>query len=103
MHRVPEAERREDLAEPERERRRDQHLGIEPLDGELRVFRARAFALDDVERLFDPELAEERQALGERWFRQEYMCSFEDVVDAVFSYDDIQAALSDDVKPLFAE
>jgi hypothetical protein len=46
-------------------------------------------------------LAEERQALGERWFRQEYLCSFEDVIDAVFSYGDIQACLSDTVKPLF--
>jgi Terminase large subunit, T4likevirus-type, N-terminal len=47
-------------------------------------------------------LEEERRALGERWYRQEYECSFEDVVDAVFAYADIQAALSDDVKPLFA-
>src|SRR5262245_30555293 len=46
-------------------------------------------------------LAEERQALGERWFRQEYLCSFEDTVDAVFAFADIQAALSDEVKPLF--
>jgi hypothetical protein len=46
-------------------------------------------------------LAEERRALGERWFRQEYLCSFEDVVDAVFAYADIHAALSDEVKPLF--
>jgi hypothetical protein len=46
-------------------------------------------------------LAEERQALGERWFRQEYLCSFEDLVDAVFAYADIHAALSDAVKPLF--
>jgi hypothetical protein len=46
-------------------------------------------------------LAEERQALGERWFRQEYLCSFEDAVDAVFAYADIQAALCDEVKPLF--
>ena len=46
-------------------------------------------------------LAEERQALGERWFRQEYLCSFEDTIDAVFSYEDIRAALSDTVKPLF--
>src|SRR5262245_48235351 len=48
-------------------------------------------------------LAEERQALGERWFRQEYLCSFEDTVDAVFSYADIQAALSDEVTPLFED
>jgi hypothetical protein len=46
-------------------------------------------------------LAEEREALGERWFRQEYLCSFEDSVDAIFSYSDIQAALSDEVTPLF--
>jgi hypothetical protein len=48
-------------------------------------------------------LAEEQRALGERWYRQEYLCSFEDVIDAVFAFADIQAALSDDVKPLFAE
>ena len=48
-------------------------------------------------------LAEEHQALGERWYRQEYLCSFEDTVDAVFAYADIQAALSDSVKPLFGE
>jgi hypothetical protein len=48
-------------------------------------------------------LAEELRALGERWYRQEYLCSFEDVIDAVFAYADIQAALSDEVQPLFAE
>ncbi|HEV3163597.1 MAG TPA: terminase family protein, partial [Isosphaeraceae bacterium] len=48
-------------------------------------------------------LAEERRALGERWYRQEYQCSFEDNIDAVFAYADIQAAMSDEVKPLFAE
>jgi hypothetical protein len=41
--------------------------------------------------------------LGERWYRQEYLCSFEDTIDAVFSWADIQAALSDDVQPLFPE
>jgi hypothetical protein len=46
-------------------------------------------------------LAEERQALGERWFRQEYLCSFEDAVDQVFSHADIQACLTDNVQPLF--
>jgi len=38
---------------------------------------------------------------AESALRQEYHCSFEDVVDAVFAYEDIMAALSDDVKPLF--
>jgi hypothetical protein len=45
-------------------------------------------------------LAEERRSLGEHWYRQEYLCSFEDVVDAVFAAADIQAALSDEVQPL---
>jgi hypothetical protein len=44
-------------------------------------------------------LAEERRALGERWYRQEYLCSFEESIDAVFSYADIQAALAD-IAPL---
>src|SRR5262249_21297409 len=46
-------------------------------------------------------LAEERLALGERWFRQEYECSFEDTIDAVYSYADIHACLTDKVRPLF--
>jgi hypothetical protein len=41
------------------------------------------------------------RVLGLRFYMQEYLCSFCDVVDAVFAYSDIQAALSDDVKPLF--
>jgi hypothetical protein len=48
-------------------------------------------------------LAEEEAAIGARWFRQEYLCSFEDVVGAVFSADDIAAAFAGGagVKPLF--
>jgi hypothetical protein len=50
----------------------------------------------------DPDfLAEERQALGARWYRQEYECSFEDVIDAVFAEADIQGAISPRVRPLF--
>src|SRR5262249_19191232 len=32
-------------------------------------------------------LEQERLSMGERWFRQEYECSFEDATDAVFSGD----------------
>jgi hypothetical protein len=47
-------------------------------------------------------LAEERQAIGDRWFRQEYECSFEDVIDAVFRQADIDAMAADTtVRPLF--
>jgi hypothetical protein len=55
----------------------------------------------DCPRITPEFLAEERRALGERWHRQEYMCSFEDTIDAVFAWEDIQAAMSADVKPLF--
>lgn len=56
---------------------------------------------EECPRISPPFLAEERQALGERWYRQEYLCSFEDTVDAVFAWDDIHAAVTDDVQPLF--
>lgn len=46
-------------------------------------------------------LEEERAALGDWWFNQEYMCRFTDTVDQVFSYDLVMSAISDEVKPLF--
>ncbi len=48
-------------------------------------------------------LAEERRALGERWYRQEYDCAFLECMDAAFAAADIQAALSEDIdiEPLF--
>jgi hypothetical protein len=46
-------------------------------------------------------LAEERRELGERCYRQEYLCSFEDAVGAVFAYDDIRAAFDNDLEPMF--
>jgi hypothetical protein len=48
-------------------------------------------------------LAEERRALGDRWYAQEYACSFQETIDAVFSSADIEAALSNDVQPLFMD
>lgn len=51
-------------------------------------------------RISEAFLAEERRALGERWYRQEYLCSFEETIDAVFAYEDIQAAFNHDVEPL---
>lgn len=56
---------------------------------------------DQCPRITKEFLAEELKALGERWYRQEYLTSWEDTVDAVFAYSDIQAAMSDEVKPLF--
>jgi hypothetical protein len=49
-------------------------------------------------------LAEERAALGERWFRQEYGCSFEDVVGALLSSQGIAAMFRNEgLLPLFDE
>lgn len=46
-------------------------------------------------------LDEERRSLGERWFRQEYLCEFAEAVDHVFGYETVMKALSPDVKTLF--
>lgn len=46
-------------------------------------------------------LEEERRSLGERWYRQEYLCSFEETVDQVFAYDYVMQSISLEVQPLF--
>jgi|SRR5215207_2324294 hypothetical protein len=46
-------------------------------------------------------LAEEREALPARVYRQEYECSFEETEDQVFSYKEIENAMTDEVAPLF--
>lgn len=56
---------------------------------------------DQCPRISAEFLAEERKALGERWYQQEYFGEFLDTVDSVFAYSDIMAALADDVPPLF--
>src|SRR5215216_2513297 len=48
-------------------------------------------------------LAEEREALGQWWYAQEYECRFMEAVDSVFSSELIRAALTDEVEPLFGE
>ena len=45
-------------------------------------------------------LDEERATMGERWFRQEYLCEFEDSVSGVFGREQIERAITDEVKPL---
>jgi hypothetical protein len=56
---------------------------------------------DQCPRISAEFLAAERQALGERWFRQEYECSFEETIDSVFSAEDIAAATAGGVDPLW--
>ena len=55
----------------------------------------------DCPRISDEFLEEERRALPQRVFRQEYECSFEETEDQVFAHEDVQAAISSEVTPLF--
>jgi hypothetical protein len=56
----------------------------------------------EVPRILADWLEAERRAIGELAYRQEYGVEFVDVEDAVFSSDDIHAALVDDLPPLLA-
>ncbi len=55
---------------------------------------------DQCPRITKAFLDQERRDLGERWFAQEYLCSFEESEAALFGYDVIQRALCDDVEEL---
>ena len=46
-------------------------------------------------------LEEEKAAMGQQWFRQEYMCEFVDASASLFDRDVIEKAFSKEVKPLF--
>ncbi len=52
-------------------------------------------------RISEEFLEEEREALPTYVYRQEYECSFEDTEDQIFTHEMVQAAVTDDVKPLF--
>jgi hypothetical protein len=56
---------------------------------------------NDCPRISDVWLEQERRAIGDWWYRQEYMTEFVESVDAVFRYEDIQRALDPKVTPLF--
>lgn len=45
-------------------------------------------------------LASEKRSMPLAWYQAEYECAFTESVDSVFTYDDIQAALSGTVEPL---
>ena len=60
-------------------------------------FRAPATECPRIPKAF---LDEERAAMGERWFRQEYLCEFGDTVSGVFGREFVEKAITDDVKPL---
>jgi len=49
---------------------------------------------DQCPRITPEFLAEERQAMGERWFQQEYFCDFVSTDDAAFDHDSVRRALA---------
>jgi phage terminase large subunit-like protein len=55
----------------------------------------------EVPRISAGFLEEERNALGDWWYRQEYLCDFVEAEDAFFRDDDILGAITSDVAPLF--
>jgi hypothetical protein len=50
---------------------------------------------DECPRITKEFLAEEQRAIGVRWYRQEYFCSFENTIDQVFTHEEIEAACKD--------
>jgi hypothetical protein len=57
----------------------------------------------DVPRIAPEWIEEQRRAMPELWFRCEFMGEFVDAEDAVFAPEVIDAALSDEVEPLFGD
>jgi len=45
-------------------------------------------------------LEEERAAMGERWYRQEYLCEFVDPASGIFERDLVEGAVTSEVEPL---
>ena len=60
-------------------------------------FRAPATECARIKKAF---LEEERAIMGERWFRQEYQCEFEDTLSGVFARELVEKAITDEVRPL---
>jgi hypothetical protein len=55
----------------------------------------------EVPRISEEFLAEERRALPTRVYQQEYFCAFVETDDQVFSYEDVEGAITEEVTPLF--
>ena len=57
-------------------------------------------AANECPRISKRFLEEERETLGDRWFRQEYLCEFVDSTSGVFGRDLVERAITTDVAPL---
>lgn len=54
----------------------------------------------ECERIRREFLEEERETMGERWFRQEYLCEFVETEDGVFDPEMLREAVSNEFEPL---
>lgn len=59
-----------------------------------------AIAAEQNPRISPAFLAEERMSMGDAWYSQEYQCAFLENLFAVFSYESVMGALTDDIIPL---
>ncbi len=57
---------------------------------------------EECPRISERFLEEERATMGDRWFRQEYLCEFVDEVSGVFERDVVDDAITDEIQPLLA-
>lgn len=55
---------------------------------------------DQCSRIQPDFLESAKRKMGVRWFNQEFLCEFTDVVDAAFSYSDVVGAIDSSVVPL---
>jgi hypothetical protein len=55
----------------------------------------------DIPRISPAFLAEEKRSMPVAWFEQEYLCEFKESTEAVFGYDYVMQALTDDFSPFF--
>jgi hypothetical protein len=58
---------------------------------------------DQCPRIDKKWLENERRTMPDFWYRQEFLCEFVETSEQLFSYSDIEAIFSNDVKPLFPE
>ena len=54
----------------------------------------------DCPRFHPKQLQQDRRDMGDRWFRQEYLCEFVDSVSGVFERELVEGAITSKVKPL---
>ncbi len=58
---------------------------------------------DKCPRITAEQLEQQKQSLGDMFFRQEFMCEFVETEDQSFSYDLIKRAFDENIEPLFGE